>query len=127
MEELGAAELVANISKYDLAQTLYMMPIFQAQSDAVAIDLQRARECIRGLEEHTQNSIEHYLRASHKRRQRLEPCIRFGVRNNERALIELKKHQKDLKAEEIHCIAVDEMIRKRWKILLEEEAAEKNA
>ncbi|KAF7884725.1 uncharacterized protein EAF02_005061 [Botrytis sinoallii] len=127
MEEMGAAELVANISKYDLAQTLYMMPIFQAQSDAVAIDLQRARECIRGLEEHTQSCIEHYQRASYKRRQILEPSLRRGLRNGERVLMKFRKRQKDLKAEEMHCIAVDEMIRKRWKILLEEEAAEKNA
>ncbi|TGO45141.1 hypothetical protein BCON_0418g00040 [Botryotinia convoluta] len=91
MEEMSPAELVANISKFDLAQTLHTIPIFQAQSDAVAIDLRRVRKFIRDLEEQARWSIENYQRASQKRRQILEPNLRKGLGNCERALMNFKK------------------------------------
>ncbi|KAF5867596.1 uncharacterized protein Bfra_010571 [Botrytis fragariae] len=117
MEEMTLAELVANISKYDLAQTLHKMPIIKANSDAVAMDLQIIRRIILDIEEQARCCIENYQRASQKKKQILEPNLREGLKSGERALLEFKQCQTDLEAAEMRCIAADEMIRKHLKSL----------
>ncbi|TGO45678.1 hypothetical protein BOTNAR_0647g00050 [Botryotinia narcissicola] len=127
MEGMTAADLAAELSALSFAQTFHIMPIFQERSDKVTMSLRRVRTSIRDLEEQGQLSVEKYQRASHQKRQRLEPRLRRKLAYAEEALVELKNLKADLEMELACSIAVCEMVIKHLESLADKELAKENA
>ncbi|KAM0180940.1 hypothetical protein ACHAPC_007475 [Botrytis cinerea] len=121
MDGMKSAELVAHVRKFDLTKTRQAMSTFQAQSDIIASDLTKARKLIYDIEEQLRLWVDGYERSSHRSRQKMEPEIRRLLKNGENALLELKKRQEVLEKAEKRGIAIDELLRKHLKSLLERE------
>ncbi|TGO11956.1 hypothetical protein BTUL_0097g00080 [Botrytis tulipae] len=121
MEGITCANLVAELSTFDLAQTLRIIPMLQAYITTVVLDLVDVRKSIRDHEENGQLCVEYYQRASHKKRQKLESGIRKWLANNERVLLEFKQRQTVLETELMSSPATVEMLTKHLEGLLDKE------
>ncbi|KAF7895995.1 hypothetical protein EAF00_006010 [Botryotinia globosa] len=127
MEGMTAADLAVELSALNFAQTFHMMPIFQERSEKVTMSLRKVRISIRDLEEQSQLSVEKYQRASHQKRQRLEPSLRRGLTHAKQTMVELKSLREDLEMELSCSIAVGEMVLKHLESLADKELAKENA
>ncbi|TGO33826.1 hypothetical protein BHYA_0225g00090 [Botrytis hyacinthi] len=126
MEGITSANLVAELSTLDLAQTFHVILMLQAQIATVALDLVDVRKITCDHEEQGQLCVEYYQRASHKKRQILEQGLRKWLANNERVLVEFKQRQKVLETEFMSSPAILEMVIKHLKGLLDKEVTEQD-